>query len=221
MKIPPWSFSSLSTFSSCPKKYYHLKVAKDVQDSTGEAALWGGMVHVAIENRLKDKTPLPEEFAMYADYCDKIEAIAGEMHVELELAIDKSFKPVGFGSDEAWCRGIIDVLHLQGDRALVLDHKTGKRKPDTGQLKLFALMVFYHYPQIMSVKTGFFWLKTFEKDTAEFTRDQMPHMWRTFLSDLTDYKTAFKTDRWEMRTSGLCKQWCPVVQCQHNGKRKR
>jgi len=31
VKIPAWSFSSIKTFEQCPKKFYHLKVAKDFQ----------------------------------------------------------------------------------------------------------------------------------------------------------------------------------------------
>ena len=57
-----WSFSSLKTFQQCPKKYYHLKVAKDVKDTTGEAALYGTEMHLAAEEYIRDGKDLPPKF---------------------------------------------------------------------------------------------------------------------------------------------------------------
>ena len=37
-----WSYSSIKTFDQCPKKYYHLKIAKDVQDGDTTATVYGG-----------------------------------------------------------------------------------------------------------------------------------------------------------------------------------
>ena len=31
-----WSYSSLKTFQQCPKKYYHLRIAKDIKQSDTE-----------------------------------------------------------------------------------------------------------------------------------------------------------------------------------------
>ena len=47
---PAWSFSSIKTFDQCPKKYYHLKVAKDYEeDFNTEAILYGNEFHTAAE----------------------------------------------------------------------------------------------------------------------------------------------------------------------------
>lgn len=209
----PWSFSSMSTFTSCPKKYYHLKIAKDVQDTTGEAALWGDRVHKALEARLRDKVPLPEEFEQYKAYADRIESGSGDMYVEQQLAITKDMEPCDWESELAWCRGIVDVLHLNGTTARVLDHKTGKRKSDSKQLALFALLVFYHYPQIETCKTMFAWLKSEQKDVAVYTRKDIPELWAMFANDIAAYNWAFENDKWIPRTSGLCNGWCPVTSC--------
>ena len=48
-----WSYSSISTFKQCPKKYYHLKVAKDVKDIGSEAMLYGNQVHTAADDYIK------------------------------------------------------------------------------------------------------------------------------------------------------------------------
>ena len=46
-----WSFSSLKTFEQCPKKYYHLKVAKDYEENFNtEAMRYGNEYHKAAED---------------------------------------------------------------------------------------------------------------------------------------------------------------------------
>ena len=40
-----WSYSSLKTFQQCPKKYYHLKVAKDVKEAPSDAIAFGNKIH--------------------------------------------------------------------------------------------------------------------------------------------------------------------------------
>ena len=49
-----WSYSSLKTFEQCPKKYYHLKVAKDVKDKGSSAMFYGNEVHKAAEQYMKE-----------------------------------------------------------------------------------------------------------------------------------------------------------------------
>ena len=49
MKALTWSYSSLALYQQCPKKYYHLKVAKDIKEEPGEAMTFGneiGRAHV-------------------------------------------------------------------------------------------------------------------------------------------------------------------------------
>ena len=57
-----WSYSSIKTFDQCPKKYYHLKVAKDVKDTGSDATIYGQEVHKAAEDYIKFGTPIPAKF---------------------------------------------------------------------------------------------------------------------------------------------------------------
>ena len=36
-----WSYSSLALYQQCPKKYYHLKVVKDIKEPLSEAITFG------------------------------------------------------------------------------------------------------------------------------------------------------------------------------------
>ena len=56
-----WSYSSIKTFQQCPKKYYHLKIAKDVKDEGSEATIYGQELHKAAEDFIKEGKPLPLE----------------------------------------------------------------------------------------------------------------------------------------------------------------
>ena len=73
-----WSFSSLKTFQQCPKKYYHVKVAKDIKESDTVATLYGKSVHTAAEEYIRDGVPVPEKFAYLRDTLNHLKAIEGE-----------------------------------------------------------------------------------------------------------------------------------------------
>ena len=62
-KSPAWSYSSITLFDQCPKKYYHLRVAKDIKEPESEAMLYGTAVHKAAEDYIKDDKPIPEKFS--------------------------------------------------------------------------------------------------------------------------------------------------------------
>lgn len=223
MRPPAWSFSGLNGFLTCPKQYYHVKVIKDVKETKYEATLWGTLFHETAEIYLTTPTDLPPEFAQYRSYLDQFTGKPGVLRVEQELGIDRNLEPCAFDSPDVWCRGIVDVLNIADGIAMIDDHKTGKRKPDSRQLKLFALLVFVNYPEVHTCHTTFQWVKTGEQDRAIFRRDQMMDMWNDFLPDLKKYAHAFKTETFIERPSGLCKNHCPVKQCQFCGvgERKR
>ena len=67
MGIAPWSFSKIKSFEQCPKKFYHLKVAKDYKEPETEAMLYGTAVHLAAEEYIRDGTPLPAKYGYCKD----------------------------------------------------------------------------------------------------------------------------------------------------------
>jgi len=60
MKTPPWSYTTLTKFETCPWQYYKTKVTREVKEPPTEHTVWGNSVHAALEARVKRKTPLPE-----------------------------------------------------------------------------------------------------------------------------------------------------------------
>lgn len=223
MKPLPWSFSSLSDFNNCPKAYYEKRIAKSVVDPPNEAGLWGDYVHREFQKYLEwedqpawDGTPavLPGNLVQYQPYLESLKRISGRMLVECKYAIDLAQQPCDFFAENVWCRSILDVLVLDGALANIIDHKTGKMKPDSRQLKLSALMVFAHHPEVEVVKTGFAWLKDVQLTKDEFLRDAVTPLWEEFVPDLSTYARAFAREEFPPRPSGLCHGWCPVTDCE-------
>jgi hypothetical protein len=221
MKMPPWSYSGLTSFETCPKRYYHIKIAKDVIDAPGEAATWGSTVHKYIEDRLRDKTPLPTSVANLEALVAPIEAKPGRKLIEYQMAVDATLAPAPWDSAAAWCRGIVDVgvVAESSDKAVLLDWKTGKRKPDSDQLMLFAALAFAHIDTLNVVKTGFVWVKSGEFDGQTFKRTEAPVIWQRFAPRVKRLELAYESGSFPPRPSGLCRKHCPVPykKCEFSG----
>jgi hypothetical protein len=221
--MPPWTYSQLDSFENCPKKFYHLKVIRDVVEPPTVHTEWGTRVHTALENYIKDGSALPEGMTQWDALASKLAKLPGEKHTEIKFAIDKSFQPCDW--KESWSRGIADLLIVNKDKAVVIDYKTGKRKP-TEQLDLYANYVFHHYPEVNVVSTGFVWLKDRRIDwnfghegKKPISRGEVPFVWNNFLPRIRKLESAYERDKWPAKTSGLCKNYCPVLSCEFNGRR--
>lgn len=218
MPNPAWTYSQLDTFETCPKKFYHLKVVRDVADPPNVHSEWGTKVHSAFEDFIKDGTALPDGMEHWQPLAQKIAALPGEKMCEQKMALDRNFQPTDYKA--AWTRGIADLVVLHKKSAVVMDYKTGKRKPSE-QLDLYANYVFAYYPQIDTVTTVFVWLKERRVDKKPIPRACVPEIWQGILPRVAKLESSYERDSWPARPSGLCKAWCPVMSCQHNGKRGR
>jgi len=218
-KSPAWSYSALTAFETCPHRYYQTKIAKAVIEPQTEATLWGSRVHKAFENRIKDGTPISKELAQYNPIADKlVAACAGKKFAtEQKLALNEHFLATTFFAKDVWLRSILDLIIENKDKALVIDLKTGKKNPESAQLQLFAGVIFAIKPWIKTVSTAFLWLKTNEVTREEFTREDVPHIWQTFLPRVQRLNDAFAQQKFPKRPSGLCRAWCPIKTCEFNG----
>jgi hypothetical protein len=66
-----WSYSSISLFEQCPKKYFHLRVEKDIKEPTSEQMNYGLEVHKAAEDYISKDTPIPPQFSYMQEMLDK------------------------------------------------------------------------------------------------------------------------------------------------------
>ena len=219
-KIPAWSYSSIKTYDQCPKKYYHLKVLKDVVEPPTDAIMYGKEFHSAAEYYVRDDVPLPPQFKFVKGALDSLKNLNGDKYCEYEFGLTANLDPCGFKDPEVWWRGIADLLIIDGDEARCVDYKTGKsaKYADTDQLELMALAIFKHFPQVKKVKAGLLFVisKNFIKDS--YSADNQDKLWSKWIGEYNRMKFSYENDIWNPRPSGLCKKHCLVLECPHNGR---
>lgn len=219
MSAPAWSYSALSSFETCPKKHFHTRVLKDVKDPPGDAAVWGTKVHKAFELRVKEPgVPLPPELMAYEPILARLAGASGTVWTEQQIALTKDFKQTEWFAKDTWFRIVIDLLVINGDHALAVDYKTGKQSDDFGQLELTAAVVMTLWPEIQTVTGAYLWLKDQMVTKDAWARGHVPGIWNKNLARLDSFNIAYYTNTWPATPNGLCKRWCPVLQCPHNGK---
>jgi len=215
-----WSYSSIKTFDQCPKKYYHLKVARDVKDAQTAAILYGNEVHKAAELNVKNDTPVPEKFGFITRFIDALKKLDGEKHCELKLGVRRAgenLEPCGFFDRDVWYRGIVDLLIENGETGYIIDYKTGRntRYADTKQLDLMAAATFVHYPKLKELKSALAFVVTNDLIKKIHKREDMLSYMGVFSDELERLAVAHESGVWNPVSGPLCK-FCPVTSCEFN-----
>lgn len=216
-----WSYSSLKTFQQCPKKYYHLRVAKDFKDEDSTATIYGKEVHKAAEDFIRDGTPVPEKFAFIRPVLESLSKIEGEKHCELQLGLTQDLKPTGFFAEDTWWRGVADLVIINGEDAYLVDYKTNKNSKyaDVKQLDLLAVAVFAHFPQIKRIKSALIFVVCNDFVKKQHVVEERKEYFKPFESDLQRLEIAMDTGVWNAVSGALC-SYCPVKSCPHWRERR-
>jgi hypothetical protein len=221
-KIPAWSFSGLKTFTTCPKKFYHTKIAKDVKEPEGEAAMYGKEVHAAAENYVRDGTPIPQKYIFIKEPLDTLIKIPGEKLCEFKMALTEKLEPCDFFAKDCWFRGVADLLIINREKgtARVVDYKLGKSKyADLGQLELMALAIFKMFPEVKKVKGALLFLSEGKLVPSVYEAEQQHRYWGNWMPTVTMLEGAYSSGIWNARPNGLCRQYCWVTECTHCGRK--
>lgn len=217
-----WSYSVLGAFETCPWRYYLTKIAKKITEPQTAATIWGNHVHKALELRLTKNAALPSEMGMYENIAATIKAksLGGKLEAEQKMALNANFQSVTWFAKDVWVRGITDFTIIKKDKAFIGDWKTGKRDPQSAQLKLTAAMTFAQKPWVNTIINAFIWLKEDGAiDREVFDRGDAPAIWQEFAPRIQRLEIAHEENKFPKRPSGLCKAWCPVgkTNCEHCG----
>jgi len=206
------SYTALKMYENCPKRYYHQRVTKEVVDQPGTATVYGERVHKQLEEYLKNTADLPAETAALQPLCDTVKQSTqggGMLLVEQEYTLTSDLKPTDWFAKDAWLRFKLDVLAIRPNgRAIVIDWKTGKRRPDFDQLEMFAIAVFSFWPAADRVSSMFVWTKENATDKETYKREHLDDMWTRLLTRIHRVEKSLETDNWPAKPSGLCK-FCP------------
>lgn len=123
------------------------------------------------------------------------------------MAVNRNLEPVEWFASDVWIRSIADVLVVDGATAYCLDYKTGKVKENPTQLQLFAAMVFWHFPDVQTVKTSFIWLKFNETTNAKYERRFLGSLWQALEPRFSKVQEVIELGVFDTKPSGLC-PWC-------------
>lgn len=223
-----FSWTRLKNWRACPKRHYHIEVAKDIVEPQNEALRWGSEFHEAMAARIEHGTPLPDSMKKY----DTLPATmrrhkerGADVRVELEMAMSRDFQPTGWKEwDRTWLRAKIDVLYLAPWKktAAAIDWKTGQKiDPSMEQLGLSAALIFAKHPEIDTVHTAYQWAAHDTDTKATYLRDEMVPFWNKLLPELKRWEKDASEMTYPSRPSGLCKRHCPVTHCAYHGKGSR
>lgn len=210
------SYSSIKDFEGCPKRFNEVRILKRFKQQDTEATLYGTAVHKAFEDYVKDKTPLPPQFAQFRPFVEPLAGLEGDIRCEEKIGVRRDFTPCGFFDKDVWIRGIPDYLVVNAPKkvARVADYKTGKssRYADMAQLELMAAMVMAHHPEVDTVKGALLFVVANDVIKSEFTRAQLPDIWSKWAGRVGSVEKAIELNVWNPRPSALCK-FCPVKDC--------
>lgn len=212
-----WSYSNLDLAEMCGKKYYHLRVAKDVKDSGNAMSNYGFEAHKHFENRLFKKTRLPMDLTHHEKFLAKLEAAPGEGLPEQKLALTREFEPTGFFDADVWVRGIVDFTKINGTHMVVVDHKFGKMKEGFDQIDLMVAMLFAYRPDIETATGMYYWAKNKKITSKKYTRDDIPEIWGRFMPRVENMEKNYNTTNFPAKPNFLCKNYCPIKSCPHCG----
>jgi hypothetical protein len=209
-----WSYSSLKQYQNCPKQYHEIRVLKNYTVKENEAMIYGKEVHTALENYVRDGVELAKNYQRFKPVVDSLIQIKGKKMCEYEMALNYHKEPCDFKDKNRWVRGIADLVIVDGSDAYIIDYKTGSNKyPDPKQLKLMAIMLFTHMPEVVKVKAGLLFVMKNSFLTEEYHRKDIDKLWKSFEQPLKRLETSYDYDKWEANPTPLCK-WCSVDSCE-------
>lgn len=232
----PWSWSRLSTFEQCPRKFYLQNISKELKYVQTPQAVRGEQLHKMLELAAKKIQKIyagetldagfPKDIMHVIPLLYKLlkgaDAVLIEegSHESDKYALDDEFNKVGYFAKNAWLRFGIDFAVKHGKRAIMVDWKTGKNYGYTDQNKLFAAIIMeVIWPDVDEVSAWFLYLDQNETSKRVFYRKDLDDMWDDLIGRSYAITRAAETNQWLPKKNNFC-NWCDANpnQCELKGK---
>lgn len=217
-KLEAFSYSRLSSYESCPKKYHAISVAKSVKDEKNEAAQYGDFVHKSFAAYMNG-TKLPMTLRQYEKLLKPIRAAPGEKVIEQKIALNAKYEQVEWFAKDVFVRAISDLTQLNDTKGILWDWKTGKPVDDFTQLKLTGAITFLLVEELEELTLAYLWLKTKQVASIKMTRGECASVWSEILPRVQRYQTAHEELDFPARSGYLC-AYCPLKSCPFNTNKR-
>lgn len=214
-KLVAFSFSRLTSFEECPKKFHEISVSKRVKDPGNQYSEYGDFVHKAFAKYMRDGKALPLTLRQYEKLLRPIRAAPGEKVIEQQIALNQNYEQVEWYAKDTFVRVISDLTQLNGSKGILWDWKTGKPKDDFLQLKLSGAVTFLLAEELEEVTLAYLWLKTKSVAAIKMKRDECTGVWSEILPRVQRYQVAHEQLDFPARPGYYCK-YCPVKSCPYN-----
>lgn len=216
MKLPPISHTFHTNHAQCPRKAWNVHITRDLpKQPMTKAQDWGLHVHRALEQYINGGVVLPAELQHYEYLYRFPEGFKAQAEVQLGMRDDGS--SCHFHAEDCWARGVIDII-LTSTRsptmALIIDHKTGKRREDPSELELHAVLLKALHPELTSIKGWYNWLAELRMGNVHDLSDTditLARMRDTRRKIEHAYRLG--EEAFPPRQGPLC-GWCPVLNCE-------
>lgn len=209
--FPAISPSDIDNYEGCPKRWHLKRILKDPRFKfhVTEAISHGNVTHERLERYVKYDEVLPDHVLYLLPLFQFLRADGYELFAELECAVDQDWQVRGWWDKDVYLRGKVDLIALKGTEAIVIDYKTGKRKTDPTQLKIYGLIIMAVLG-LTHVKSYYLWTKTQESDDFEVTPETFPKIKSEIIDRIERMRTAYEKSEFPARTTPLC-GWCPAL----------
>jgi len=212
MKYSPYSFSKISTYKQCARKFkfkYIQKIKEPITDMT--PLLKGTCVHSMLEKYPAESTNslVPKYRNIFEDFLEtKYKALLDIEHFsETAIGFDDKLSPVSYDNGTIF-RGYIDYYAYVDGGMVVADWKTGKYKDikyqDFNQLLFYALYLFYKNPNVDKIKAMFIYVEHNLDNSIIFERKYIDEYKKELIHIIRDIE---KDEIFEKKTQKLC-DWC-------------
>lgn len=216
--------SSINLFDTCPLQYAHRYVLKTLKFKTSPQIEEGNRFHQSMYMRGTLGIALPTKYAQMEPALKIVDQWAESgwtIDFEAGLAVDGDFNAVDWPDRYKQITGIenkLDVVAVKEDRGRILDWKTGKPKDDITQLLINAVTTFSHYPKVNTIDAAFAYSTTMTmSEPVKFER-RNPKLRTSIKGKIMQIAKAHERGLFPPTPSGLCKAWCDVFSCKHNGR---
>lgn len=142
-----YSYSKISTYLKCPRKFKHSYIDQLPRKEAGPAASRGTEIHSAMENFLLGKTTeLPAPVRFYDDFLTQLKD-AGAIP-EIGFAVNRQWEITEPDAEDIFMIGYIDALLPHEDELVIYDWKTGKIYDEHyDQRELYGIVSMILYPK--------------------------------------------------------------------------
>jgi hypothetical protein len=198
-----WSYSSISTYESCPAKWKYSYI-DNLPYKASAAMERGSRLHSDCEKFLKTASHvLPWELSKMGPKLQDLKMKGAKS--EETWCLDNKWQP---DMDNPWIKAIVDVHWFEGEKVLhVRDFKSGREYPDhRDQLELYALIGLCYFPQVQRAEYGAIYLDTghVSNEGAVIRGDMMEQKISVWHNKA---ETMMADETFTPRPGGACK-WC-------------